>query len=189
MVVVLTMVTGCISADSPDQPGSDRPRSEPPVSVEAGPPSEGSDTTEGSAKPEPELEAQELAEFEPATRGEGSCEVRVVELLEASKYRGPGPITPALDAQLRADPQFADLYNARSHGDSHIQCLYEVQLGGQPGVRYRWREVYGNTGNRYTLAICNGPVGPIADHIISSTLECTDLDAKAYWGDELERLP
>jgi hypothetical protein len=140
-------------------------------------------------KPEPEPEPEPAKEFEPATRGKKRCIVSVVALLEAEEYRGPGPMTPALEASLAADPDFARNWQSESHGDHHIQCLYAVELAHRPGKRFAWRVVHGNTFREHTAEICNGRAVEVADDIISTTKNCTNLDAGAYWGDVLEPLP
>jgi hypothetical protein len=133
------------------------------------------------AEPEPETSA-----FEPATRGKGSCIVTVVALLEAEEYRGGGPMTPALEASMAADPDFARMYNSESHGDHHIQCHYEVSLAHLPGKRWRWREVKSNTLRDLGPEICNSLAVEVADDIIRTTNDCKDPDAGAYWGYVLE---
>lgn len=134
---------------------------------------------------EPET-APEASAFEPATRGQGSCMVSVVALLEAEAYRGGGPMTPALEASLAADPDYARMYNAESHGDHHIQCHYEVSLAHLPGKRWRWREVRNNTLRKLSPEICKSLAVEVADDIIQTTKNCTNLDAGAYWGYVLE---
>lgn len=140
--------------------------------------------------PEPELVVPELepepTKFEPATRGKGSCIVTVVALLEAEEYRGGGPMTPALEASMAADPDFARMYNSESHGDHHIQCHYQVSLAHLPGKRWRWREVKSNTLRDLGPEICESLAIEVADDIIQTTRNCTDLNAGAYWGYVLE---
>jgi hypothetical protein len=145
---------------------------------------------EPAPEPEPASEpAPEIVKgFEPATRGQATCMVSVVALLEAQEYRGAGPITPALEASLAADPDFARSWQSESHGDHHIQCLYAVELAHLPGKRFAWRVVHGNTLREHTAETCNGRAVEVADDIISTTKDCTDLDAGAYWGYVLEPL-
>ena len=126
------------------------------------------------------------ATFEPATRGEGDCVVTVSAVLEAAEYRGAGPMTPALEASLSGDPEFARMYASESHGDHHIQCWYEVRLASKPDQRFRWREVHGNTLRELTTQVCNAKIGELAETIVRDTEQCRDLDAKAYWGSVLE---
>lgn len=142
---------------------------------------------EPQPEPEPKPERPtEASRFEPATRGENRCIVTVVALLEAEEYRGGGPMTPALEASMAADPDFARMYNSESHGDHHIQCHYEVSLAHLPGKRWRWREVESNTLRELSPEICNSLAVEVADDIIRTTKNCTDLDAGAYWGYVLE---
>jgi hypothetical protein len=138
---------------------------------------------EPKAEPEP---APEPSVFEPATRGKGRCIVTIVALLEAEEYRGGGPMTPSLEASMAADPEFARMYNAESHGDHHIQCHYEVSLAHLPGKRWRWREVRSNTLRDLSPEICNSLAVEVADDIIQTTKSCKNLDAGAYWGYVLE---
>jgi hypothetical protein len=149
----------------------------------------GDEVEREGAEPEPEPTPEAPAEtsvFEPATRGEGSCRVTVVALLEAAEYRGGGPITPALEASLSADPDYARMYNSHSHGDHHIQCHYEVSLAHLPGKRWRWRVVRSNTLRKLSPEICKSLAIEVADDIIQTTKSCTSLDAGAYWGYVLE---
>jgi hypothetical protein len=132
----------------------------------------------GQAPDEPE-------QFISATRGRGACKVTVSALLEAVEYRGGGPITPALAASLDADPDFARMYNRESHGDHHIQCHYRVELDGR---QYRWREWFSNTTREQTPEACKGLAAKVAEDIIRTTKNCTDLAAGAYWGHVLEPL-
>lgn len=146
---------------------------------------------EPSPAPEPEPEPLALAnpspaEFQPATRTEGRCTVTVRALLEAEHYRGGGPMTPALAASLAADPDYARMYESESHGDHHIQCHYEVALADRPGERFRWREVHNNTLRDLDIEVCRADIAAVAQHILDATQQCTDLDAKAYWGHALE---
>jgi hypothetical protein len=138
-------------------------------------------------QPDPEPPPEPSA-FEPATRGQGKCIVTVVALLEAEEYRGGGPMTPALEASMAADPDFARMYNSESHGDHHIQCHYEVALARLPGKRWRWREVRSNTFRDLSPEICKTLAVEVADDIIRTTKNCKDLDAGAYWGYVLEPL-
>jgi hypothetical protein len=124
--------------------------------------------------------------FQPATRSDGGCTVRVRALLGAEEYRGGGPMTPALEASLAADPDYARMYASESHGDHHIQCHYEVVLAGRPGERFRWREVHSNTLRDLGVEVCETDIAEVAQRILDSTQQCTDLAAKAYWGDVLE---
>lgn len=140
-------------------------------------------TPEAEPAPEP---VPEPSSFEPATRGTGSCVVTIVAVLEAEEYRGGGPMTPALEASMTADPDFARMYNAESHGDHHIQCHYEVSLAHLPGKRWRWREVENNTLRDLSPKICNSLAVEVADDIIRTTKNCSDFNAGAYWGYVLE---
>lgn len=130
----------------------------------------------------------EPEQFSPATRGSKDCEVTVSALLEATEYRGPGPMTPVLAAKLDADPDFARMYNSESHGDHHVQCHYQVELGHRPGEHFRWRSWFTNTLRDRTTKACNGMAAEIAEDIIRTTKQCTDLAAGAYWGHTLEPL-
>ncbi len=163
------------TVDAPAEPHVDAP-AEAQVSE---PEPAGSKEPSGDEPSEPET-------FTPATRGSGGCEVRVIALLEAEEYRGGGPITPALEASLAADPEFARMYNSESHGDYHIQCHYEVELGHEPGKRYRWRMWLSNTLREHTPKACNGMAAQVAEDIVRTTKNCTDLAAGAYWGLVLE---
>jgi len=144
-------------------------------------------TATASATPSP---AQTDDGIAPVTRGQGSCIVSVVAVLEAEDYRGPGPLTPAVAASLDADPASARTYKRLSHGDHHIQCHYEVHLDDRPGQRFRWRVVHGNTLREHTPAICSDPaeLAAVAEDIIRTTEDCTQLDAGSYWGYVLEPL-
>jgi hypothetical protein len=143
---------------------------------------------EPESGPEPEPAPEPATGFEPATRGSGACIVSVVALLEAEEYRGAGPITPALEASLAANPDSADRWESESHGDHHIQCHYAVELKHLPGKRFSWRLVLGNTSRDHTPETCKGRAAEVADDIVSTTERCTDLDAGAYWGHVLEPL-
>jgi hypothetical protein len=166
---------------TPEPEPEPEPASEPAI-VEREPPQ----TPEPEPAPEPEPEPAPA--FEPATRGKGKCIVSVVALLEAEEYRGPGPMTPALEASLSADPDYAKYWQAESHGDHHIQCHYAVELSSQPGKRFSWRIVISNTLRDHTPETCNGRAAEVADDIVQTTKSCTDLDAGAYWGYVLEPL-
>ncbi|HLT35785.1 MAG TPA: hypothetical protein VK034_05855, partial [Enhygromyxa sp.] len=135
---------------------------------------------------EPEDDSDEPEQFSPATRGSGDCQVTVSALLEATEYRGPGPMTPALATSLDADPDFARMYNSESHGDHHVQCHYQVELAHEPGKHFRWRSWFTNTLRDRTPKACNGMAAEIAEDIIRTTKQCTDLAAGAYWGHTLE---
>jgi hypothetical protein len=111
--------------------------------------------------------------------------VTVSAQLEAVEYRGGGPLTPALAASLDADPDFARMYASESHGDHHVQCQYRVELGGRS---YRWREWFSNTLRDRTPKDCNGLAAKVAEDIIRTTKNCTNLTAGAYWGYVLEPL-
>lgn len=152
----------CLAADPP---------TEPRVAVEAPP------------KP------AEPATFTPATRGSGNCKVTVSALLEAEEYRGPGPLTPSVAASLDADPEYARLYDSESHGDHHIQCVFQVELAHEPGKHYRWLEFFSNTLREATPQVCNGMAAEVADDILRTTKDCSDLAAGAYWGHVLEPMP
>src|SRR5262245_12525543 len=172
----MCLLLGCAQAGpSPEAEAEPKPE---PVVVEREPP-------EREPTPEPEPKETPL-EFEPATRGNGKCIVSVVALLEAEEYRGPGPMTPALEASLAADPDQAKYWQAESHGDHHIQCHYAVELSSLPGKRFSWRVVINNTLREHTPETCNGRAAEVADDIVSTTKGCTDLDAGAYWGYVLE---
>ena len=184
----IALLGGCACDHEPDPtptPPSPNSGAAPPVFTER------ADATRPAPQPDepddaPAGPAPERAEFEPATRGAGACEVTVTALLEAQEYRGPGPMTPAIEASLAADPEFARMYQASSHGDHHIQCIYRVELAHEPGKRYRWREIVNNTLQEHTAAICNGLAAEVAEDIIRTTKSCTDLDAGAYYGQVLE---
>lgn len=183
---VLGVVLACARA------GEDAPQPQPqpspePVVVEAEPKPE--PEAEPEAKPSPGPEPKPAVAFEPATRGEGTCIVSVVALLEAEEYRGPGPMTPALEASLAADPDSADHWRSESHGDHHIQCHYAVELAHLPGKRFKWRLVLSNTLREHTPETCNGRAAEVADDIVRTTQGCKDLDAGAYWGYVLEPQP
>jgi hypothetical protein len=154
----------------------EEPAPEPPARVEP-------DESGGQSEDEPE------PVFEPATRGQGNCEVTVSALLEAEEYRGSGPMTPALEAALAANPDHARMHRAESHGDHHIQCHYEIRLGHRPADRFSWREVHNNTLRDKTPALCLELAEEVAEHVIESTKQCTDFDAGAYWGYVLEPIP
>jgi hypothetical protein len=115
--------------------------------------------------------------------------VTITGVIEAQEYRGGGPITPALEAQLNADPEFARMHNSHSHGDHHIQCHYAVRLAHLPAERFRWREVHNNVTRDLTVDVCTHKLDEVADHIISSTKTCTDFAAGAWWGYVLESIP
>lgn len=157
--------------------------------VEAEPGRAGTEVRGESESEGGEESVDEPARFEAASFDSGSCVVRVVGLLEAEEYRGPGPITPAIEASLNADPEFARMYQAESHGDHHIQCHYAVELEHEPGKRYRWREVVNNTLRDHTAKICNSMAAEVAEDIARTTKDCTDLDAGAYYGFVLEPMP
>jgi hypothetical protein len=182
---VVILVLGCARVgDGAPEPEPESPAE--PVQVEREP------TPDEAESPEPESpEAEAPAPdptvgFVPATRGSGTCIVSVVGLLEAQEYRGPGPITPALEASLSADPDFARHWQSHSHGDRHIQCHYLVELAHLPGKRFSWRIVINNLLREYTAETCDGRAAEVADDIVSTTKNCTDLDAGAYWGYVLE---
>ncbi len=191
VAAVGVMLCGCL--------GSEDPRSEPPdveviEAAEPSMPSEASVPSEPpvAAEPEQPAELEQSSEpeiFSPATRGTGRCVVTVSALLEAQEYRGPGPITPDLEASLDSNPEFARTYQRLSHGDHHIQCVYQVELAHEPGKRYRWRTYFTNTAREATPKACNGMAAEVADDIVQTTKECTDLAAGAYWGFVLEELP
>ena len=182
-----SFLPACLCLSLACAPVSDAdPRTEPepaavePVVVEREP-----DKQEPEPTPEPEPNQIPTA-FEPATRGAGKCIVSVVALLEAQEYRGPGPMTPALEASLAADPDHAKYWQSESHGDHHIQCHYAVELSTLPGKRFSWRVVINNTLRDHTPETCNGRAVEVADDIVSTTKSCTDLNAGAYWGYVLE---
>lgn len=91
-------------------------------------------------------------------------------------------MTPALQERLDADPEFARMYDEEDHFDQHIECVYEVRLGHEPHQRYQWRHEISNTLEEHTVAVCNGPTESIAQDIVKTTRDCTDLEAGAYWG-------
>lgn len=170
LVIVCVMLGSCLGA--PAEPRPDAP-AEPKLIVEASPAPEAEPIIEPSG-------------FTPATAGKGDCKVTVSELLEAEEYRGPGPITPAVQASLDADPDYARMYQSESHGDHHIQCVYRVELAHMPGKQFRWRSVVGNTMREATPEICKGMAGEVAEDVIRTTEDCVDLGAGAYWGYVLE---
>lgn len=179
---------GCAGGLEPSAVEQDR-EGEPAVIVEHDAPAQ---ADEEVTAPQPEaVEQSEPAEpeplvFEQTTRGSGACVVTLVALLEAENYRGAGPITPALEATMAADPDFARMWESESHGDHHIQCHYEVRLGSRPQQRYRWRVVHNNTLRDRTPEICKRELGQIAEDIIRTTEQCTQLAAGAYYGYVLE---
>jgi hypothetical protein len=179
--LVATLACGGAREDS--EPAPPEPIAEPiaVASPEAEPPSHV--TTEPEPEPPPEPEP---AAFTPATHGKGTCKVTVSALLEAEEYRGGGPMTPALAASLDADPDFARMYNAESHGDHHVQCVYEVTLAHEPHKRYRWRTWFDNMARDKSAEDCKGMAAEVAQDIIETTKKCRDLDAGAYWGFVLE---
>jgi len=126
--------------------------------------------------------------FTPVTRADGACEVTVVRVIEAREHRGAGPSTPALEDALEADAPTHETYDLLGHGDHHIRCTYEVHLQSEPGVAYGWDVTHSNTARDLTPAVCRADAGRVAEEIIRSTKSCTDLDAGAYWGFELEPL-
>ncbi len=138
--------------------------------------------------PAPAQPAEPELVFTPATRSSGNCELTVSALLEAQEYRGPGPITPSLAAKLDADPEFARMYNSESHGDHHIQCVFQVELAHQPNQHYRWRKSFTNTLREATPETCKGMAAEVAEDILHTTKACTELEAGAYWGYVLEPL-
>ena len=182
MTFALVIATGCRGRDEIDSP-SPPPTPPPTVAPELEP---GAVEAEVTKPAEPRVDADEAI---PLTRGSGACEVTIRALLEAEEYRGGGPMTPALEASLSSDPDFARMYEAESHGDHHIQCLYQVELAHEPGKRYRWRHVVSNTLREFGPEICAGLAAEVADDIIRTTRDCSDYAAGAYWGDVLEPLP
>lgn len=154
---------------------------QPAVVVEVAPELEPSPMPTAESNPAPEPVG-----FQPATRGEGSCVVTVHAVLEAQEYRGGGPMTPALEASLAANPEYARMYQSESHGDHHIQCHYDVTLAHLPNQRFRWRTVHNNTLRDLDTQICNADVGKVAQDIVESTKQCADFAAGAYWGYVLE---
>lgn len=179
--VVWIVAVGCtrVGGVEPEQVPAPAVVAEPEPAVESEP--------EPAVEPEPEPPAE--PEFAPVTRGTGRCVVTVAALIDAQEYRGGGPMTPALEASLSRDPDFARMYEAESHGDYHIQCHYEVTLRHQPGKRHRWRVVHSNTTREHDVTICGQDIAAVAEDIIASTKQCTDLDAGAYWGYVLEPIP
>jgi hypothetical protein len=107
-------------------------------------------------------------------------------LVDAAEYRGPGPMTPALSDTLAKDPKLARTYNAKSHGDHHIQCTYRVKVNGKP---YTHTHVIGNTFREYETSRCDEVRDEVAQSIISFTKECADLHAGEYWGFKLDPVP
>jgi hypothetical protein len=181
-----TLVLACATPepDVPAQPTSEQPH----VVVETPPPSEAPEQpTEPSEAPSEDPPEPEV--FTPATRGSGKCEVTVSALLEAEEYRGPGPLTPAVAASLNADPDYARRYNSESHGDHHIQCVFQVELGHLPGQPHRWMDYFNNVLRDKTTKACNGMAAEVAEDIIRTTKDCTDFAAGAYWGHVLEPIP
>jgi hypothetical protein len=172
VAVASLMLGACTGA--PAEPDAPAEPPEPQVVVET--PAE---PVEAESLPQP------LA-FTPATRGPDGCKVTVSALLEAEEYRGPGPMTPAVAASLDADPEYARMYNSESHGDHHIQCVFLVELGHEPGKKYRWREYFNNVLRDRTPEDCKGMAAEVAEDIVRTTKECTDLEAGAYWGYVLE---
>lgn len=128
-------------------------------------------------------------EFVAATHGSGGCIVTVSALLEATEYRGGSPMTPALAASLDADPEFARRYNSASHGDHHIQCVYRVELAHEPGKHYRWLHWFNNLLRDAEPSKCKTLAAEVAQDIVRTTKDCTQLDAGAWWGQVLEPLP
>lgn len=126
--------------------------------------------------------------FEPATAGDAGCVVTVSALLEAEAYRGGGPMTPALAASLDADPEFARRYQAESHGDRHIQCVYRVELAHEPGKHYRWLHWFNDVMHEAEPSRCNTLAPEVARDIVTTTKDCSQLDAGAWWGQVLEPL-
>lgn len=143
-------------------------------------------TTEPREPPPAEPEPPPEPAFEPVTRGSGTCIVTITGVIEAQEYRGAGPITPALEASLSADPEFARMYNSHSHGDHHIQCHYAVRLAHLPDKQFRWRDVHNNLTRELTVDVCTRKLTEVADDIIQTTKQCTDFAAGGYWGYVLE---
>ena len=55
-----------------------------------------------------------------------------------------------------------------------------------PGTRYRWRTWENNLLGEHTPALCNSLAAVVAEDILRTTQDCSDLDAGAYWGHVLE---
>jgi hypothetical protein len=180
-LALASLALGSCVAASPE-PELDTPAA-PSVIVEAPPePAEPAEPPAPADPPVPEA-------FKPATAGTGNCKVTVSALLEAEEYRGPGPLTPAVAASLAADPDYARNYNSESHGDHHIQCVYQVELAHEPGKHYRWLTWFSNTLRDATPESCKGMAAEVAEDILRSTKDCSDLAAGAYWGYVLEPMP
>lgn len=172
----ITMVLGSACARSVEPVVG---ASEEPAVVVEGEPAAGAEALAPAPDPEHLV-------FERTTRGELGCVVTIAALLDAEEYRGAGPMTPALEASFAADPEFARMWDAESHGDHHIQCHYEIRLGGAPLDRYRWRVVHSNTLRNHTTEVCKRELGAVAEDIILTTAQCTDFAAGAYYGYVLE---
>ena len=177
-VITMVVVSACARSMDPAVVEVGGASEEPAVVVEGEP-------AAGAEAPAPAPEPERLL-FERTTRGELGCVVTIAALLDAQEYRGAGPMTPALEASFAADPEFGRMWDAESHGDHHIQCLYEVRLGGAPLERYRWRVVHSNTLRNHTTEVCKRELGTVAEDIILTTVQCTDLTAGAYYGYVLE---
>lgn len=117
-----------------------------------------------------------------AAASDAECVVTVYRVLESREYRGAGPMTPALEDNLSRDPELVDSYRSESHGDYHIQCHYEVGFSDRPRERFLWREVHPNTLRELDISVCAGRAAQVAEKILSTTRNCTDLDAGEYWG-------
>jgi len=159
---------GTVTREAPPQAARPIPSAEP---ADASPPAE----PPAAARPAPAV-----------TRSANGCTVTVGRLLDAQEYRGPGPMTPALSDSLARDPDMARSFNAKSHGDQHIQCTYRVEVNG---AAYSHMHVVGNTLRDYDTGRCEQVREAVADSILSFTHDCADLHGGEYWGSTLEPLP
>ncbi len=160
------------------------PTPEPPVVVLAPAPSAAAPAPPSTA-PTPGGAAPPVATARPSGRAP-SCRVVVGKLLGAERFSGPGPISPAMRAQLDADPAFARAYWGISHGDQHIQCRYRVQIDG---ASYAYTYIVGNTWGHYDVDHCKVVREDVAKQIRQVTRGCTDLAGGAYYGYVFTPLP
>ena len=118
------------------------------------------------------------------------CEVKVIRVVEAAVYRGPGVDSPARNKTLEnLPPGTRERWAGRDHGVEHLACTYEVTVADKP-FRHRHTAEQSFTGAELDTAKCSADETKraVEKSIREFTKGCTDLAAGEYWGHRLEPL-
>jgi len=111
------------------------------------------------------------------------CRLEVVKVLEATIGRGP----PYLTRILERDPAHAEPVTGESHGDHHLNCVYEILMGSH---LYRYREEFSDTFLDLKEDYCGRPLvrKKVRESILQFTQGCKQPNARPALGYPLESL-